>query len=245
MSTTTTSTITAKPTPTWVPLKIEGHIPAPYLTPIYKLKVTPIHPTFGCELEGIDWKKHVSPELYQEVREVVDKYGVVVCRSTGLSNEKHIEFSAYFGDLDDVKPYQTAGRVHRLPYPELFDAGNIDPETGDVAPLTAAQVIGNKVNSTLAILRTNSDSLRQMSSSTSTPLSMDDALVIHCFSRIYFHQRALAVPLSSQTLVLPTKTSAMRRKTKSKTWLPTTRFSTHAKPLCPSTSKRRTHPSCH
>ena len=48
-------------------------------------------------------------------------------------------------ELDDVRPYIDAGRKHRLPFPELFDAGNIDPDTGDVAPLSAAQVIGNKV----------------------------------------------------------------------------------------------------
>jgi hypothetical protein len=169
MSTTMTNTITAKPTPTWTPLKIEGYIPAPYLTPTYELRVTPLHPTFGCEIDGVDWKKDIPPELYQEIREVVDKYGVVVCRSTGLSDEKHIEFSAYFGDLDDVKPYQTAGRVHRLPYPELFDAGNIDPLTGDVAPLTAAQVIGNKVRNIptiLTVLKGTSDSSRQTSSFT-------------------------------------------------------------------------------
>jgi alpha-ketoglutarate-dependent 2,4-dichlorophenoxyacetate dioxygenase len=71
---------------------------------------------------------------------------VIVCRQTGLTDEAHIEFSRYFGELDDVRPYQKAGRVHRLAYPELFDAGNIDPHTGDVAPLTAAQVIGNKVS---------------------------------------------------------------------------------------------------
>jgi alpha-ketoglutarate-dependent 2,4-dichlorophenoxyacetate dioxygenase len=70
---------------------------------------------------------------------------VVICRNTGLTDERHIKFSAYLGELDDVRPYQKAGRLHRLPYPELFDAGNIDPDTGDVAPLTAAQVIGNKV----------------------------------------------------------------------------------------------------
>lgn len=70
-----------------------------------------------------------------------------MCRKTGLTDEAHIEFSRYFGELDDVRPYQNAGRIHRLAYPELFDAGNIDPTTGDVAPLTAAQVIGNKVSS--------------------------------------------------------------------------------------------------
>lgn len=68
-----TETIVVQPTPTWIPLKIEGQIPSPYLTPKFKLKVTPLHPTFACELEGVDWSKDVSPELYQEIREVVDK----------------------------------------------------------------------------------------------------------------------------------------------------------------------------
>ncbi|CAH0058373.1 unnamed protein product [Clonostachys solani] len=141
-----TQTITVKPTPTWIPLKIEGQLASPYTTPKFNLRVTPLHPTFGCRLDGVDWSKDISPELYQEIRDIVDKYGVVVCRSTGLSDEAHIKFSAYFGDLDDVRPYQKAGRLHRLAYPELFDAGNIDPHTGTVAPLTAAQVIGNKAN---------------------------------------------------------------------------------------------------
>ena len=69
----------------------------------------------------------------------------MVCRNTGLSDENHIEFSRYFGELDDIRPYIDAGRISRLPYPELFDAGNIDPISGDVAPLSAAQVVGNKV----------------------------------------------------------------------------------------------------
>ncbi|KAH8816079.1 hypothetical protein F5884DRAFT_207875 [Xylogone sp. PMI_703] len=138
--------ICIRPTPTWVPLKIEGSIPQPYRTPKFGLTVVPLHPTFACEIQGVDWSKDIEPELYGEIREIADKYGVVVCRNTGLTDERHIKFSSYFGELDDVKPYQKAGRIHRLAHPELFDAGNIDPHTGDVAPLTAAQVIGNKAN---------------------------------------------------------------------------------------------------
>ena len=92
------------------------------------------------------------------------QFGVVVCRNTGLTNEAHVEFSRLFGELDDIRPYidayvflctqrclpqvlmMVSGRKSRLPLPELFDAGNIDPDTGDVAPLSAAQVIGNKVS---------------------------------------------------------------------------------------------------
>lgn len=58
---------------------------------------------------------------------LTQQYGVVVMRDTHLTDDAHIEFSKYFGDLDDVTPYQQAGRTHRLPSKYLFDAGNIDP----------------------------------------------------------------------------------------------------------------------
>ncbi|KAK5747138.1 hypothetical protein LTR17_000271 [Elasticomyces elasticus] len=137
MSTTTTTrtvkpqTFTIEPTPVWTPLPLEGHIPSPCTTP-NGLKVVSLHPSFGCELSGVDWAKPIPEAVYREIRDVVDKYGVVACRKTDLTDEAHIAFSSFFGDLDDVRPY--------------IDAGNIDPNTGDVAPLSAAQVVGNKAN---------------------------------------------------------------------------------------------------
>jgi hypothetical protein len=73
MSATETETIAVKPTPTWVPLKIAGLIPVPSTTPKFGLRVVPIHPTFACELEGVDWSQDISPELYRQIRAVVDK----------------------------------------------------------------------------------------------------------------------------------------------------------------------------
>jgi alpha-ketoglutarate-dependent 2,4-dichlorophenoxyacetate dioxygenase len=163
-STTTTTTtsnengnlITIQPTAPWVPLAIEGNIPDPYTTPKYGLEVIPLHPTFACELKGVDFSKPIPPDVYAEIREVSNKvayflntssvqhteneqFGVIVCRNTGLTDQAHVEFSTFFGELDDVKPYIDAGRKHRLSDPRLFDAGNIDPDTNDVAPLSAAQ----------------------------------------------------------------------------------------------------------
>ena len=91
------------------------------------LQVKPLHPTFAAELSGVDFTKPVPPDVAAEIRKVVDKYGVVVVRNTHLTDAAHVEFSKYFGDLDDVTPYNKAGRKHRLPFLELFDAGNIDP----------------------------------------------------------------------------------------------------------------------
>lgn len=47
-------------------------------------------------------------------------------RKTGLDDTRHVQFSRLLGDLDDIKPYMTAGRKLKFPYYELFDAGNLD-----------------------------------------------------------------------------------------------------------------------
>lgn len=47
-----------------------------------------------------------------------------------------MDFSRRFGELDDIRPYLTNGRKPRYEHYELFDAGNIDAETG--APLDPA-----------------------------------------------------------------------------------------------------------
>lgn len=67
-------------------------------------------------------------------RRVTKQYGVVVFRSTGLTDEGHIAFSRKFGELDDVKPYISAGRKHRLKYPELFDVSNVDADGSILDP---------------------------------------------------------------------------------------------------------------
>jgi hypothetical protein len=85
MSVTSTETRTAvpaisvKPTPTWTALPIIGDIPPPFEIPDFGLIVTPLHPTFGCQLEGVNWEKPISPELYAKIRELADKVSVLKC----------------------------------------------------------------------------------------------------------------------------------------------------------------------
>ena len=43
-----------------------------------------------------------------------------------------------------MTPYNTAGRIHRLKYNELFDVGNIDVD-GTIVDLSAPRAQANKV----------------------------------------------------------------------------------------------------
>lgn len=65
-------------------------------------------------------------------------------RSTGLTDEAHIEFSRKFGELDDVKPYIAAGRKNRLKYAELFDVSNVEAD-GSILDLKSPRAQANKV----------------------------------------------------------------------------------------------------
>lgn len=59
---------------------------------------------------------------------------MVVIRDSQLSDESHIRLARMFGELDDVKPYISAGRKNRLRYDELFDVSNIEPDGSIVDP---------------------------------------------------------------------------------------------------------------
>ncbi|ORY04483.1 alpha-ketoglutarate-dependent 2,4-dichlorophenoxyacetate dioxygenase [Clohesyomyces aquaticus] len=51
-----------------------------------------------------------------------------------MDDTAHVEFSRRLGDLDDIRPYMTAGRKMRYAYYELFDAGNVDEEGKVIDP---------------------------------------------------------------------------------------------------------------
>lgn len=69
----TPTAVAIKPTAVWTPLPLEDEVPPPYNTPRLRYEVTPLHPTFACELKGVDWNKPISPEEYEEIRRVTDK----------------------------------------------------------------------------------------------------------------------------------------------------------------------------
>lgn len=72
------------------------------------------------------------------------QYGVVGFRKTCLMDEGHIAFARQFGELDDVKPYITAGRQHRLNHYELFDVSNVGAD-GSILDPDSVRGQANKV----------------------------------------------------------------------------------------------------
>ncbi|KAF2846422.1 alpha-ketoglutarate-dependent 2,4-dichlorophenoxyacetate dioxygenase [Plenodomus tracheiphilus IPT5] len=95
--------------------------------------VTELHPTFGAEIEGVNFP-NPSEEQFKELLQAMAKYGFCVFRNTGMDDTAHVEFSRKLGDLDDIRPYMTNGRKLRYQYYELFDAGNVDDDSNIIDP---------------------------------------------------------------------------------------------------------------
>jgi alpha-ketoglutarate-dependent 2,4-dichlorophenoxyacetate dioxygenase len=127
------------------------------------LQVRELKNGFGVEVKGLDFIDGVSDESFHIVQELLIKvssskfplvqlaksllqYGVAVLRKTNLDDKSHIELARKFGELDDVKPYNKAGRKNRLDHDELFDVGNIEADNTLVAP-NSPRAQANKGNS--------------------------------------------------------------------------------------------------
>jgi len=90
-------------------------------------QVTPVHPSFACEVTGIDLSKPLPDATFRQLRDILHQYGVVVVRDSGLPGDKeHVDFSALFGEVEKSK-YRSP-HMRTLPYQEIFDISNLDHE---------------------------------------------------------------------------------------------------------------------
>ena len=90
------------------------------------LTATPILPSFGAEMSGIDITRPLSDVDRRAVIAAQNTWGITVWRNTGLDDETHIAFSRAFGHVE-LAP-ALAGRRGRFAHRELFDAGNLDTD---------------------------------------------------------------------------------------------------------------------
>ncbi len=99
------------------------------------LKVEPILPRFGAVCTGLDLTRKLAADEVKQVTDAMDTWGVTVWPDTRMSDEDHVEFSRNFGYLERV-PVRENIR-YRLPFRELFDASNLNPE-GEITQDPAA-----------------------------------------------------------------------------------------------------------
>lgn len=83
----------------------------------------------GVEINDLDITKILDIGIINEISELLSKFSVVVIRDQNITNDQHIKFSEFFGNLEQTK-VGTDGSGSKLIILRNFDGdGNIVPPT--------------------------------------------------------------------------------------------------------------------
>jgi len=89
------------------------------------IELTPLHPTLGAALRGVDLTRPVEPAVFAEIDAAFNRYGILVFPGQRVTDEQQLAFSQLFGPLEVNPNY--AGSKMRL-RPDVADISNLDAE---------------------------------------------------------------------------------------------------------------------
>ncbi len=97
------------------------------------LTITPLQPTIGAEISGIDLSEPLAPELRRAIHDAWLKYKVIFFRDQDITRPQHVAFSQNFGEIEINA--LTELKTSRLGHPEgLPEITRLDTELGPDAP---------------------------------------------------------------------------------------------------------------
>ena len=95
--------------------------------------------SIGIEITGLDITIDLSENLKYKISDLLSKFSVVVIRNQNITNDQHIKFSEYFGNLELTKA-GTDGSGSKLIILRNFD------ENGNIVSPTDRQRLNNLAN---------------------------------------------------------------------------------------------------
>jgi alpha-ketoglutarate-dependent 2,4-dichlorophenoxyacetate dioxygenase len=89
------------------------------------IEATPLHPTLGAAVRGVDLTRPVTPDVFAEIDAAFNRYGILVFPGQRVTDQQQLAFSRLFGPLEVNPNY--AGAKMRL-RPDIADISNLDAE---------------------------------------------------------------------------------------------------------------------
>ena len=89
------------------------------------LQVTPLHPLFAAEVQGVDLRQTPGPALCAEIDRAMDRYAVLVFRDQHLDDDQQLAFGEALGPLEQSRGVVDAHKM-RLKHKQMADISNID-----------------------------------------------------------------------------------------------------------------------
>lgn len=100
------------------------------------VKLSPLHPSLGASVEGLDCSMPVDPETAAGLRDALSKHQVLLFRDQDLSDADFVDFCRTFGALEILPEPEK-----RHPeFPEIFNLSNVRPD-GSLTPRDDPQAV--------------------------------------------------------------------------------------------------------
>jgi alpha-ketoglutarate-dependent 2,4-dichlorophenoxyacetate dioxygenase len=91
-----------------------------------RFTVSPLAPSFGAEILGLDYSEPISDEDFQSIKSIAEEYGVVVLRNTTFDDAFMVELGRRFGEVDSSSPHWNKDIPPRVPNEHIFDVSNLN-----------------------------------------------------------------------------------------------------------------------
>jgi alpha-ketoglutarate-dependent 2,4-dichlorophenoxyacetate dioxygenase len=94
--------------------------------------ITPVYEQFVAEVTGVNLATGVGDEEFQQIRQALDRYAVLVLPGQPLNEEQQLAFAGLFGPLETSvgASIYNANSARRLAKPQLSDISNLDDQGG-------------------------------------------------------------------------------------------------------------------
>ena len=103
------------------------------------LAITPLSPTFGAEIAGIDLSRALSEAARAEILSAWRQHLVLIFRGQTLSPDNLLDFARGFGTLDLAPPFDN--QQSSLPgYPEIAVVSNVEEKGAPIGGLGAGEL---------------------------------------------------------------------------------------------------------
>jgi alpha-ketoglutarate-dependent 2,4-dichlorophenoxyacetate dioxygenase len=94
---------------------------------IAKMNLSPITPSFGAEVNGLDLSKPLSPETVTDIHAAMSTYGVIVFRDQVFDDGQQMAFGASLGTIEQSRATVNAEKG-RLKNQQINDISNLAPD---------------------------------------------------------------------------------------------------------------------
>jgi len=99
-----------------------------------KPEVRPFQTGFGAEIVNLDLSQPLTPETFKIWEDAFETHGVVVLRGQNFTDAQHVEFSKWFGKLEDFPdPKDQASGL-----PTVLRVSNVERDTNRIKPIDDA-----------------------------------------------------------------------------------------------------------